>query len=155
MHTQPQVTAPNRLSRNNYRTTARIVGVLYLAGMVVGIGGNLFIQSILGTPDNLSAVAANTTLLAMGAVLWLSTVAGDAAHGISVVDRQGVQHLISAPIRADHLNNNIRRHATPRGQRYSVTLDVVKTRRVTQHHHQLREITNEINHERLTALPGR
>jgi hypothetical protein len=82
MHTQPQVTAPNRLSRNNYRTTARIVGVLYLAGMVVGIGGNLFIQSILGTPDNLSAVAANTTLLAMGAVLWLSTVAGDAAHGI-------------------------------------------------------------------------
>ena len=50
--------------------------------MVVGIGGNLFIQSILGTPDNLSAVAANTTLLAMGAVLWLSTVAGDAAHGI-------------------------------------------------------------------------
>ena len=36
MHTQPQVTAPNRLSRNNYRTTARIVGVLYLAGMVVG-----------------------------------------------------------------------------------------------------------------------
>ena len=82
MHTQPQVTAPNRLSRNNYRTTARIVGVLYLAGMVVGIGGNVFIQSILGTPDNLSAIAANTTLLAMGAVLWLSTVAGDAAHGI-------------------------------------------------------------------------
>jgi hypothetical protein len=82
MHTQPQVTAPNRLSRNTYRTTARIVGVLYLAGMVVGIGGNLFIQSILGTPDNLSAIAANTTLLAMGAVLWLSTVAGDAAHGI-------------------------------------------------------------------------
>jgi hypothetical protein len=36
-----------------------------------------------------------------------------------------------------------------------VTLDVVKTRRVTQHHHQLREITNEINHERLTALPRR
>jgi hypothetical protein len=82
MHTQPQVTAPNRLSRNNYRVTARIIGVLYLAGMVVGIGGNLFIQSILGAPDHLSAIAANSTLLAMGAVLWLSTVAGDAAHGI-------------------------------------------------------------------------
>jgi uncharacterized membrane protein len=82
MHTQPQVTAPNRLSRNNYRATARIIGVLYLAGMVVGIGGNLFIQSILGAPDHLSAIAANSTLLAMGAVLWLSTVAGDAAHGI-------------------------------------------------------------------------
>jgi hypothetical protein len=82
MHTQPHLFVPSRLSRNNYRTTARIVGVLYLAGMVVGIGGNLFIQSILGTPDNLSAIAANSTLLALGAVLWLTTVAGDAAHGI-------------------------------------------------------------------------
>jgi hypothetical protein len=56
--------------------------VLYLAGMVVGIGGNVLIQSILGGPDHLSTIAANSTLLAMGAVLWLSTVAGDAAHGI-------------------------------------------------------------------------
>ena len=82
MHTQPQVTTPNRLSRNNFRATARIVGVLYLAGMVVGIAGNLFIQSILGAPDQLSTIAASSALLAMGAVLWLSTVAGDAAHGI-------------------------------------------------------------------------
>ncbi len=82
MHTQPQVTTPNRLSRNNFRTTARIVGVLYLAGMVVGIAGNLFIQSILGAPDQLSTIAASSALLAMGAVLWLSTVAGNAAHGI-------------------------------------------------------------------------
>jgi hypothetical protein len=50
--------------------------------MVVGIGGNLFIQSILGAPDHLSAIAANSMLLALGALLWLSTVAGDAAHGI-------------------------------------------------------------------------
>jgi Domain of unknown function (DUF4386) len=82
MRTQQQATVPNRLSRNNYRTTARIVGVLYLAGMVVGIGGNFLIQSILGRPDHLSTIAAHTMLLAMGAVLWLSTVAGDAAHGI-------------------------------------------------------------------------
>jgi hypothetical protein len=82
MHTQPQVTAPDRLSRNNFRTTARIVGVLYLAGMVVGIGGNVFIQSLLGAPDHLSTIAANGMLLALGAVLWLFTVAGDAAHGI-------------------------------------------------------------------------
>src|SRR4029453_6084274 len=82
MHTQPQVTTPNPLSRNNFRTTARIVGALYLAGMVVGIAGNLFIQSILGAPDQLSTIAASSALLAMGAVLWLSTVAGDAAHGI-------------------------------------------------------------------------
>jgi hypothetical protein len=76
MQTQPQVTAPNRLSRNNYRTTARVIGVLYLAGMVVGIAGNLFIQSILGAPDHLSTIAVNSMLLALGAVLWLSTVAG-------------------------------------------------------------------------------
>jgi hypothetical protein len=82
MPTQLQSTVPSRLSRNNYRTTARIVGVLYLAGMVVGIGGHLFIQSILGAPDQLSTIAANSMLLAMGAVLWLGTVAGDAAHGI-------------------------------------------------------------------------
>ena len=82
MHTQLQSTVPSRLSRNNYRTTARIVGVLYLAGMVVGIGGNLFIQSILGAPDHFSAISANSMLLALGALLWLSTVAGDAAHGI-------------------------------------------------------------------------
>jgi len=55
--------------------------VLYLAGMVVGIGGNVLIQSILGAPDP-STIAANSMLLAMGVVLWLSTVAGDAAHGI-------------------------------------------------------------------------
>jgi hypothetical protein len=50
--------------------------------MVVGIGGNVLIQSILGGPDHLSTIAANSMLLAMGAVFWLSTVAGDAAHGI-------------------------------------------------------------------------
>jgi hypothetical protein len=82
VHTQLQSTVPSRLSRNNHRTTARIVGVLYLAGMVVGIGGNLFIQSILGAPDRLATIAASSTLLAIGAVLWLGTVAGDAAHGI-------------------------------------------------------------------------
>jgi hypothetical protein len=81
MHTQLQSTVPSRLSRNNHRTTARIVGLIYLAGMVVGIGGNLFIQSILGAPGPLSTIAANSTLLAIGVLLWLSTVAGDAAHG--------------------------------------------------------------------------
>ena len=32
---------------NIYRTTARIVGAMYLAGMVVGIGGIVLFQSIL------------------------------------------------------------------------------------------------------------
>jgi hypothetical protein len=72
MRIEQQAAVLSRLSRNNYRMTARIVGVLYLAGMVVGIGGNLLIQSILGGPD-ISTIAANSTLLAMGVVLWLST----------------------------------------------------------------------------------
>jgi len=81
MQTQP-ATMPNRSTRTYYRTTARIVGVLYLAGMVVGIGGNILIQNILTAPEGLVSVAASSMLLAIGAVCWLATVAGDAAHGI-------------------------------------------------------------------------
>jgi hypothetical protein len=67
---------------NTYRTTARVVGVVYLAGFVVGIGGNILIQSMLGAPNRLSTVSANSTMLAIGAILWLLAVAGDAAHGV-------------------------------------------------------------------------
>lgn len=72
----------SREELNKYRTTARIVGVVYLAGFVVGIGGNILIQAILGAPDHLSMVAANSLLLATGAILWLMAVVGDAAHGV-------------------------------------------------------------------------
>jgi hypothetical protein len=82
MHWQPQSTVPNRVSGNNYRTTARIVGVLYLAGMFVGIPANLFILSILDGPDQLSTIAASSMLLAAGVVFWSVTVVGDAAHGV-------------------------------------------------------------------------
>jgi len=67
---------------NTFRTTARVVGIVYLVGMVVGVGGNILILSILNAPDTLSAVSANIMLLAIGAVLWLIPAAGDAAHGI-------------------------------------------------------------------------
>jgi len=67
---------------NTFRTTARVVGIVYLVGMVVGIGGNILILSILDAPDSLSAVSANSMLLAIGAVLWLMPAAGDVAHGI-------------------------------------------------------------------------
>ena len=65
-----------------HRMTAIVVGVLYLAGFVVGIGGEGLIQSILGQPDRLSAVSARGMTVAVGAVLWLMAVAGDAAHGV-------------------------------------------------------------------------
>ena len=67
---------------NTYRTTARVVGVMYLAGFVVGIGGIGLFQSILGAPDYLSTLSANSMLLAFGAILWLMAVVGDAAHGV-------------------------------------------------------------------------
>ncbi len=65
-----------------YRTTATIIGALYVAGMVIGIGGNILILSILNAPDYLSTITANSMLIGVGALLWLFTVAGDAAHGI-------------------------------------------------------------------------
>src|SRR5919202_4653325 len=65
-----------------YRKTAITVGVIYLAGMVVGIGGNILLQSILGATDPLASVAANSGLVAIGALLWMLAVAGDVAHGI-------------------------------------------------------------------------
>ena len=68
-----------------YRTTAKIVGAVYLAGFVVGLVGSGLFQSILGATGasaNLPAVAASSALLAFGAILWLMAVAGDAAHGV-------------------------------------------------------------------------
>jgi len=58
------------------------VGVVYLAGFVVGIGGNILIQSILGAPNHLATVSASSMTVAIGALLWLMAVAGDTAHGV-------------------------------------------------------------------------
>jgi hypothetical protein len=75
-------TMTTKENMNTYRTTARVVGVVYLAGFVVGIGGEILIQSILGAPNRLSTLSANSILLAIGAMLWLMAVVGDAAHGV-------------------------------------------------------------------------
>ena len=77
---------------NTYRNTARIVGAMYLAGFVVGIGGIVLIQSILGAPDHLATLSANSTLLAIGAVLWLMAVVWDAAHGVLMFPVLKQQH---------------------------------------------------------------
>ena len=82
MKNQIQATLHDRDGPHAYRRTATTIGVIYLLGMVVGIGGNILIQSILGASDPLAAVGASRTLIAVGAMLWLLAVAGDAAHGI-------------------------------------------------------------------------
>jgi hypothetical protein len=66
---------------NTYRTTARVVGVVYLAGFVVGIGGFALIGSILGVPNHLSTLSANSMLLAFAAILWLLSGVGEPLTG--------------------------------------------------------------------------
>src|SRR4051812_5095551 len=70
------------MKMNSYKKTARAVGVVYLAGMVVGVVGNILIQSVLSAPNHLTSLSANSTLLGIGAMLWLIAVAGDTAHGV-------------------------------------------------------------------------
>lgn len=62
---------------NTYRTTAKVVGALYILGFVVGIAG-----SVLGTPGELETVSARSMMIAIGALLWVLAAAGDAAHGV-------------------------------------------------------------------------
>ncbi len=62
---------------NTYRTTAKVVGALYILGFVVGIAG-----SALGTPGQIETVSARSMMIAIGALLWVSAAAGDAAHGV-------------------------------------------------------------------------
>jgi hypothetical protein len=83
MQNQMEPAVSNRLSRNNYRTTARAVGVVFLAGMVVYILGNaVLVEPILAAPDRLSQVAASSLPLAIGAMLMLMAAVGDTLHGI-------------------------------------------------------------------------
>lgn len=62
---------------NTYRTTAKVVGALYILGFVVGIAG-----SMLGTPGQLETVPARSMMIAIGGLLWVLAAAGDAAHGV-------------------------------------------------------------------------
>lgn len=62
---------------NTHRRTAKVVGVLYILGFVVGIAG-----SALGTPGQLDTVSARSMMIAIGALLWLIAAAGDAVHGV-------------------------------------------------------------------------
>lgn len=67
---------------NTFRMTAIVVGLMYVAGFVVGMGGNGIVQSILGAPNYLATISAHSTMLAIGAILWLIAVVGDAGHGV-------------------------------------------------------------------------
>ncbi len=82
MEHQRQTTVQDRVGPDSYRTTALTVGVLFLAGMVAYGGGNVLVQSILGAPDHLATMPANSMLLAIGVLLMMLAAVWDAAHGI-------------------------------------------------------------------------
>lgn len=75
-------TSMNIAKTSHYKMIALVVGLLYLAGFVVGIGGNVLVLSAVGAPDYLAKISAKSIPVAIGAVLWLLAVAGDAAHGV-------------------------------------------------------------------------
>ncbi len=84
-HAQPQPTMrpmTTKIETNKFRMTARVVGAVYLAGFAVGIAGNLLSQSSLGGPNRLAMVSTSGMTVALGAILWLLAVVGDAAHGV-------------------------------------------------------------------------
>ena len=56
---------------NTNRTTAIIVGVLYIIGTVAGILSVVFTSSILGDPEYLIKVSANASQIALGALFVL------------------------------------------------------------------------------------
>jgi hypothetical protein len=84
MQNQMQATLQGRNDPDSFRTTARVVGVVYLAGFVVGIGGDILIQAILGAPNQLATVSASSMTVAIGALLWLMAVAGAACGRCSL-----------------------------------------------------------------------
>jgi hypothetical protein len=69
-------------SKNTYRGTATVVGVIYLLGFVVGITGTGLMQPILGASNYLSTVSAHSVMLGIGALLWVLAAVWDATHGV-------------------------------------------------------------------------
>ena len=67
---------------NTYRTTATVVGIVWLAGFVLAVVGNNLILSILGAPNHLSTVSANSMQVAIGGVLMLICAAAEVALGV-------------------------------------------------------------------------
>lgn len=67
---------------NTYRNTARIIGIIYVLGFVVGIGGEMLVKSIMDAPNHLSVIPASSPIIAIGALLWLTAAVWDALHGV-------------------------------------------------------------------------
>jgi hypothetical protein len=67
----------------NTRSTAVLVGVLFLAAMVASLVGGGLVEAVISAPDNLRYIAENETQLLIG--LLLELVSGIAVLGIGVL----------------------------------------------------------------------
>jgi len=67
---------------NSSKTTARIVGALFITATVVGLLGTSLTGSVVGAPDYLVQIAANKNLVVLGALLKF--VAAAASAGIAI-----------------------------------------------------------------------
>jgi hypothetical protein len=80
-----------------YRTTAKVVGALYILGFIVGIAG-----SVLGTPGQLDTISARSMMIAMGALLWVLAAAGDDVPDFAAKQRAHCARLLRRPNRRSH-----------------------------------------------------
>jgi hypothetical protein len=62
--------------------TARVIGIIYVLGFVVGIGGEMLVKSVMDAPNHLSVVSSSSLTIAIGALLWLTAAVWDALHGV-------------------------------------------------------------------------
>jgi hypothetical protein len=68
---------------DTHKTTARIVGALFLIAMVTSLVGGIWLESIIAAPDTLDNVAARETEVVLGALLEL--INGLSVIGIAVL----------------------------------------------------------------------
>lgn len=65
-----------------YRTTATVVGIVWLAGFVLAVAGNNLILSIISAPNHLSTVSANSMQVAIGGAVMLICAVAEVALGV-------------------------------------------------------------------------
>jgi hypothetical protein len=78
--------------------TSRLIGALFLAGFVIYGAGSILVNSVVGAPDFLSAVAVQATTLALGAFLMIATTAVDIGKAVlffPVLERHGKRTAVT------------------------------------------------------------
>ncbi|MQA77475.1 MAG: DUF4386 family protein [Streptosporangiales bacterium] len=78
--------------------TSRLIGCLFLAGFLLYGTGSILVNSVVGAPDLLAGVAAQQTVLLVGAFLMISTTAVDIGKAVlffPVLERHGKRTAVT------------------------------------------------------------